>query len=188
MLSTGVYLVMLLMPLCTQAQADPSSLLDLQSTDRGFLLPRMSSMQRDSVVSPATGLMLFNSTSNCLEINLGTPISPMWYSISCRGTIGALQCGSAALSGPILADVPADGLQVSVPYLQGTAGAYPGQQVDSQGVTGLTVSLQPGHFNLGDGVLTYTVSGTPSGAGTATFSLTTGAQSCTLSLPVTVQE
>ena len=39
---------------------DPSSLLELESTTRGFLWPRMSTNQRDNIVMPPTGLTIFN--------------------------------------------------------------------------------------------------------------------------------
>ena len=40
---------------------DPSSVLELSSTDKGFLIPRMTSAQRSAIVSPATGLMVFQT-------------------------------------------------------------------------------------------------------------------------------
>ena len=40
---------------------DPSSILDLQSTERGFLVPRMTTDQREAIVSPATGLLVFDT-------------------------------------------------------------------------------------------------------------------------------
>lgn len=38
---------------------DPSSLLDMSSTSKGLLIPRMSSAQRDAIGSPATGLLVY---------------------------------------------------------------------------------------------------------------------------------
>lgn len=42
-----------------------SSLLELRSTSAGFLMPRMTESQRDAIVNPATGLMIYqtNNTS-----------------------------------------------------------------------------------------------------------------------------
>jgi uncharacterized protein (TIGR02145 family) len=42
---------------------DPSSGLDVKFTDKGFLLPRLTSSQRDAITSPAEGLMVF--CTNC---------------------------------------------------------------------------------------------------------------------------
>jgi len=55
-----------------------SSLLELESTTKGFLWPRMSSNQRDNIVMPPTGLTIFNIESVCVEVNVGTPTSPSW--------------------------------------------------------------------------------------------------------------
>ena len=49
--------------------ADPSSVLDLQSNSKGLLLPRLTTGQRDSIVSPQTGLIIYNTTLNCMEVN-----------------------------------------------------------------------------------------------------------------------
>lgn len=49
-----------------------SSLLDLTSTTKGFLPPRMTTVQRDAIASPATGLMIFNTTNAGFEFYNGT--------------------------------------------------------------------------------------------------------------------
>ena len=41
-----------------------SSILDIQSTDKGFLLPRLTTAQRDAISLPATGLLIYNTTTN----------------------------------------------------------------------------------------------------------------------------
>lgn len=38
-----------------------SALLDLQSTSKGFLMPRMTQIQREAIISPATGLMVYQT-------------------------------------------------------------------------------------------------------------------------------
>ena len=43
--------------------SDPSGIFELISTTKGFLLPRMTEVQRDAVVSPASALMIFNTDS-----------------------------------------------------------------------------------------------------------------------------
>ncbi|MEM9886770.1 MAG: FG-GAP-like repeat-containing protein [Bacteroidota bacterium] len=43
---------------------DASAMLDVSSTDKGLLIPRMDSTARKNIASPADGLMVFDSTTN----------------------------------------------------------------------------------------------------------------------------
>jgi hypothetical protein len=43
---------------------DPSSILEMRTTDKGILIPRMTTAERDLISSPATGLMLYNTSTN----------------------------------------------------------------------------------------------------------------------------
>ncbi len=43
---------------------DASSALDVTSTDKGFLMPRMTTVQREAITSPANGLMVFDVDTN----------------------------------------------------------------------------------------------------------------------------
>lgn len=58
---------------------DSSAILDVSSTTQGFLPPRMTSAQRDAISSPASGLIIYNTTTRCLQ----TFISPVWQNIYC---------------------------------------------------------------------------------------------------------
>lgn len=49
-----------------------SSILHLSTTTKGFLPPVMTTTQRDAITSPATGLVIFNSTTGVLEFYNGT--------------------------------------------------------------------------------------------------------------------
>lgn len=44
--------------------ADPSAMLDVQSTNKGALLPRMTATQRLAIANPATGLMVYDTDSS----------------------------------------------------------------------------------------------------------------------------
>ncbi|MDI9357772.1 MAG: hypothetical protein QM528_02360, partial [Phycisphaerales bacterium] len=57
---------------------DNSAILQLTATNKGLLLPSMTSTQRDAIPMPATGLMIFNTTRKTLDINIGTPATPNW--------------------------------------------------------------------------------------------------------------
>jgi Protein of unknown function (DUF1566) len=46
---------------------DNSAMLDVKSTVKGMLIPRMTTVQRDAISSPATGLTIYNTSNNGLE-------------------------------------------------------------------------------------------------------------------------
>jgi hypothetical protein len=50
------------------ASPDGTALLDVSSTTKGFLPPRMTTTQRDAISSPPNGLMLYNSTTDKLQV------------------------------------------------------------------------------------------------------------------------
>jgi hypothetical protein len=64
-----------------------SSLMTLASTTKGFLPPRMTTTQRDAIVTPATGLRIYNTTTNTNDTYNGTA----WQSNSVSGVAGAIQ-------------------------------------------------------------------------------------------------
>jgi hypothetical protein len=57
---------------------DASSILDVESTSKGFLPPRMTTVQRDAISSPLEGLMIYNTTTRCTETYRGSGLG--WYS------------------------------------------------------------------------------------------------------------
>ncbi len=60
---------------------DASSILDVSSNSKGLLMPRLSTEQRDAILLPASGLMIYNLTLNDGQINVGTPSVPNWIGI-----------------------------------------------------------------------------------------------------------
>ncbi len=44
-----------------------SAILDISSTTKGFLLPRMTTAERDLIAAPATGLMIYNTTTSAFN-------------------------------------------------------------------------------------------------------------------------
>lgn len=60
---------------------DISSILDVSSNSKGFLMPRLTTLERNEIASPATGLMIYNTTLNDGQLNIGTPSAPSWVGI-----------------------------------------------------------------------------------------------------------
>jgi uncharacterized protein (TIGR02145 family) len=100
------------------------------------------------------------------------------------GSITALNCGGGSNTGTLTAGTAASGVSSTVLYTGGNGGSYNSQTVNSTGVSGLTAMLTAGNFTNGAGSLTYTITGTPSAAGTANFALNLGGQNCNLSRTV----
>lgn len=55
-----------------QGTTQNSSALTINGTDRGFLLPRLTTIQKDGITAPATGLQVFDTQSNQIEYYNGS--------------------------------------------------------------------------------------------------------------------
>ncbi|WP_415325835.1 hypothetical protein [Chryseobacterium sp. MMS23-Vi53] len=139
---------------------------------RGFLPPRMTTVQRDAISAPAEGLTLYNTTLKCLQY---------WNAAVWKGNCNILKldCSGVVHNGTIQAGVatPA-GVTSVISYSGGNGSSYNGQTIASTGVTGLTATLSAGNFANGNGILTFTITGTPSGSGNANFIIAVGGQTC----------
>ena len=99
-------------------------------------------------------------------------------------SITALNCPTVSFNTVATANV-AYTATATVPYTGGNAAAYAAAaSITSTGVTGLTATLVAGTLANGTGNLSFTVSGTPSAAGTASFPVSFGGQSCSFALTV----
>lgn len=77
-----VVFFLLLLPAFARAQAvsintdasnpDPSAILDMKSTDKGMLVPRMTTGQRIAIAAPATGLLVFDTKTGGFWFYNGT--------------------------------------------------------------------------------------------------------------------
>lgn len=71
--------------------ADVSSLLDVKSTTKGVLVPRMTLAQRNAIATPATGLLIYQTDgTDGFYVNKGTTLSPNWQAVSGAGVTGAV--------------------------------------------------------------------------------------------------
>ena len=65
--------------------ADGSAMLEVKSSSKGFLPPRMSGAQRDAIASPATGLIIFNTSDDVLQMYEGSE----WVTLSLEPSSGS---------------------------------------------------------------------------------------------------
>jgi len=57
-----------------------SAMLDVSSTTKGIMIPSMTQAQRDAIVNPATGLLIYQTDfPPGVHFNIGTPESPDWF-------------------------------------------------------------------------------------------------------------
>ncbi|APD07230.1 hypothetical protein UJ101_01719 [Flavobacteriaceae bacterium UJ101] len=141
-------------------------------TDRTFLF----------VADSNVTYLVFEVTSNwkskdwlVSEVNIG-----------CNNTanVEELNCSGKVVKGSLTEGVTASDVSFDVPYTGGNGVRYEIQTVSSTGVTGLTAKLEAGNLAVGSGNLTYTVEGVPSSSGTASFKISIGNKTCTVTVPV----
>ena len=115
---------------------DPSALLDLQSTGKGLLPPRMTTAQRNAIALPATGLIVYNTDEGGLQLNLGTPSAPSWRRLAVSETLTTLGTPLATLPGGT--------------FSMGCTSGDPGCQSNESPVRSVTLSA----FQIGESEVT----------------------------------
>jgi len=142
---------------------DASSIVDIQSTTKGLLIPRMTETQRDAITSPATGLQIFQT-----DVSLGLKYytGASWVPVG-TGDFIALS-GTSTLSGPTVINMGGNNIEISDASNTGVISFIPnvGQSemvLDGSGKT-FTATVANGYFfNTGN------VQMNAYGAGAATF-------------------
>jgi hypothetical protein len=119
---------------------DTSAMLDVSSTTKGFLMPRMTTVERDAITLPATGLTIFNTTAVAYQVNTGTPLIPVWSTLysgpgsvsldsvaTANGFAGSLTAPIITLTTTVSGMIKGNGIALlsaspGVDYSRGTAG------------------------------------------------------------------
>ena len=137
----------------------PSSILTLNSVTKGFLQPRMTTVQRDAIISPATGLQIYNTTTNTNQYYNGTT----WISLQNLVTLTTTGTSGAATFNQSTGALNIPNYASGVSSLSAI-----GASANANGATisGSVLNLQPASASFG-GVVT---TGTQTFAGAKTFS------------------
>lgn len=69
-----------------------SAMLEVVSTDKGILFPRMTSVQRNAIVAPAAGLYVYDTNTKSLWYYNGA----LWINTSSEATLGDMKSGFQA--------------------------------------------------------------------------------------------
>lgn len=80
----------------TTGTPDGSAMLEVRSTQQGFLPPRLTQSQRNSITLPATGLMIYQTDNTPgYYYNSGAPASPVWERLINTASAGVSGTGVA---------------------------------------------------------------------------------------------
>lgn len=152
-----------------------NSALEIVSTSQGMLLPRMTTAQRNAIVSPATGLTIFNTSLDCIQTNIGTAGSPNWKCVqfsypSTNGfaDVSAYSCSTNS-AGTMTTGSAVSGVTQTITATVTTVGTYS----ISTTANGVTFAASGTFAGTGAQTIVLTATGTPTAAGSNTFTLNT---------------
>jgi uncharacterized protein (TIGR02145 family) len=157
---------------------DNSAMLQIESTTKGLLPPSMTTAQRTAIASPAKGLIIYDTTLDCLSINKGTSAAPNWECIGASAAPSVTaNCATAGFNtGTYVAGVSVGSATYTVTITNNSFSSVTLSNNTSDlsitGVSGVTVlSVAPATLTLNaaqSGTITYTLQGTPATTGTLT--------------------
>ena len=173
----------------------PRGLLDVNdnpdgNATAGLVLPHAADVTtiqnpaESNAASTIPGTIAYDSGMDCIRFIRNNNTWSGCISIVQPGTIATLNCDGATNNGTLTDGTDASGVTSVISYTSGNGGAHSGQTVGSEGVNGLMAILTAGDFATGDDSLTYTITGTPLTAGTATFPISIGGRTCNLTRTV----
>jgi len=160
---------------------DRSAILDLVARDKGLLIPRLTTIERNAMMVPANGLLIYNVSSSRFEFNAGTALQPVWRAlIATQDDAGAdrlwMLGGNAGIrSGDVLGTTDTAGLRIvtnSIERLRidGADGNMTVSSLAGNGVTtidtaeaGLVVAMQDGRLVKVERALLRTLTGVHAG-------------------------
>ncbi len=148
------------------SQPDASAGLDVNFNNKGILMPRMTTSERDAISNPARGLTIFNMDCGVFNFNSGTPGAPVWSTLNSSNALNAGVSISASPAGAICA-----GTSVTFSATPSQNNLSPSYQWQVNGV------------NVGTNSATYTTSSLNSGDGVSC--ILTSSAPCVTGSPAT---
>lgn len=74
----------------------PNTVIDISSTTKGILVPRLTTTQRNAITSPATSLLIFNTTLGVFQYYTGSA----WITIGAKIPDGGVTAGNGSAANP----------------------------------------------------------------------------------------
>lgn len=167
-------------------QVDNSAQLEISSTDRGILVPRLTTIQRDAIEKPTESLLIWNSDIGCFNFRKNGKWRVMCGDLEESDiAITSTDCSSAKIVGTYKEGIPLGDTN----YLMVTV------QVIEAGSFSIQADSKKGFFFQKTGSFpspgTYTVKlealGTPKEAGSFNITLNVNGENTNCSIPITVE-
>ncbi|REC49011.1 hypothetical protein [Chryseobacterium pennipullorum] len=169
------------------AEPNPKSALEIFSKDKGFLPPRLTTVERDALLPPdspnvdAEGMIIYNTTVHCMEY---------WNSLewinTCQGgsAVYTINC-DPVVNGNFHKGSPAAG-SVRIKVTVTRPGGY---KINTDTVNGMRFSGEGTFESTGEQFVILSAEGTPVQTGTFLYSIINpgGNENCTFSITVTPQ-
>lgn len=67
------------------SQPHASAIVDVESTNKGFLPPRLTKTERNSITTPTAGLFIYNTNDKCIQYYTGT----FWFDPCCSNAVNS---------------------------------------------------------------------------------------------------
>ena len=160
---------------------DASAVFEVKSVSGGFLAPRLSQAQRDALVAPAPGLMIYNTDVNCYEFWNGSE----WFNTCVDGKLDTSSNGTAKVSAYDCSGASGGNLDVGVAatatqQVTVTVTRKGSYNISTAAVNGVLFTDSGFFDTTGTKVITLTAFGSAVVPGTFAYTLNTN-PSCTFS-------
>ncbi len=156
----------------TGSTPNVSAGLDVDFFNKGFLLPRMTTAQRNTITSPALSLLIFNITDNCLQIR--NTLTGQWENVYCFSGCTGIPSQPSVIIGATPVTQGDNGVVYSVANIAGINYTWSYSGTGFTCVSGCTTNSITANFSTTatSGILTVTpINGCGNGT-SRTFSIT----------------
>lgn len=157
------------------AKPNSYAALDVSANNKGILIPRVNLTSSTMDLNTDGDMNVSNQPQGLLIYNTGTAFAKgyyFWDGTQWRVFVNATSAVSSAVinctavslspSQQVMASTPlVSGTVLQIPYTGGNGGSYTGVTLTSIGNPNVTATISSGMLSVGNGMLTFTLSGTP---------------------------